>query len=195
MSDFEKKHIEELLRFSTAMTGSQDDAGDLVSSAMEKILTKYPNVKESSEFLKLSYTIIRREYIDIKRKKKKTVSLGNIGNNQDDDTLNNNATNFIEYKARDLDENVRVRTMDPEESMMEREFTISKESKYKIAQNCLSDLDNETQKSVLTLFSEGLKYDEIASRLDIPVGTVKSSLLRARTKVADCIRKRLKNEK
>ena len=29
--------------------------------------------------------------------------------------------------------------MDPEESMMEREFTISKESKYKIAQNCLSD--------------------------------------------------------
>lgn len=195
MSDFEKKHIEELLRFSTAMTGSQDDAGDLVSSAMEKILTKYPDVKESSEFLKLSYTIIRREYIDIKRKKKKTVSLGNIGNNQDDDTLNNNATNFIEYKARDLDENVRVRTMDPEESMMEREFTISKESKYKIAQNCLSDLDNETQKSVLTLFSEGLKYDEIASRLDIPVGTVKSSLLRARTKVADCIRKRLKNEK
>ena len=194
MSDFEKKHIEELLRFSTAMTGSQDDAGDLVSSAMEKIV-KYPNVKESSEFLKLSYTIIRREYIDIKRKKKKTVSLGNIGNNQDDDTLNNNATNFIEYKARDLDENVRVRTMDPEESMMEREFTISKESKYKIAQNCLSDLDNETQKSVLTLFSEGLKYDEIASRLDIPVGTVKSSLLRARTKVADCIRKRLKNEK
>ena len=85
--------------------------------------------------------------------------------------------------------------MDPEESMMEREFTISKKSKYKIAQNCLSDLDNETQKSVLTLFSEGLKYDEIASRLDIPVGTVKSSLLRARTKVADCIRKRLKNEK
>ena len=195
MSEFKKKHIEELLRFSTAMTGSQDDSGDLVSSAMEKILTKYPNVKESSEFLKLSYTIIRREYIDIKRKKKKTVSLGNIGNNQDDDTLNNNATNFIEYKARDLDENVRVRTMDPEESMMEREFTISKESKYKIAQNCLSDLDNETQKSVLTLFSEGLKYDEIASRLDIPVGTVKSSLLRARTKVADCIRKRLKNEK
>ena len=193
MSEFKKKHIEELLRFSTAMTGSQDDAGDLVSSAIEKILTKYPNVKESSEFLKLSYTIIRREYIDIKRKKKKTVSLGNIGNNQDDDTLNNNATNFIEYKARDLDE--RVRTMDPEESMMEREFTISKESKYKIAQNCLSDLDNETQKSVLTLFSEGLKYDEIASRLDIPVGTVKSSLLRARTKVADCIRKRLKNEK
>ena len=36
MSDFEKKHIEELLRFSTAMTGSQDDAGDLVSIAQMK---------------------------------------------------------------------------------------------------------------------------------------------------------------
>ena len=44
--------------------------------------------------------------------------------------------------------------MDPEESMMEREFIISK-GKYKIAQNCLSDLDNETQKSVLTLFLRG----------------------------------------
>ena len=46
-----KKHIEELLRFSTAMTGSQDDAGDLVSSAMEKILTKYPNVRKAQNFL------------------------------------------------------------------------------------------------------------------------------------------------
>ena len=44
-------------------------------------------------------------------------------------------------------------------------------------------------------FSDGLKYDEIANRLDIPTGTVKSSLLRARMKVAECIKKRLKNEK
>ena len=77
--------------------------------------------------------------------------------------------------------------------MIEKELKIAKYKKFEIAQLCLSILKNELQKSVLTLFSEGLKYDDIAKRLDIAQGTVKSSLARARIAVMDCIKKRLQN--
>ena len=198
MKEFNKKNIAELARFATAMTGSKDEGNDLVSSSIEKILTKYPDVKDSTEFLRLSYTIIRRENIDIKRKKKREFSIEDLGNNSNDNSLDNrddDVLNYIEYKARNLDEEFKIKTMDTEEGMIENEYKISRREKNKIAQLCLSILSNETQKSVLTLWSQNLRYNEIADRLDIPQGTVMSSLARARIKVAECIKKRLKNEK
>jgi len=196
MAEFGKRNIAELVRFATAMTGSKDEGNDLVSSAIEKILTKYPDVKDSTEFLKLSYTIIRREYIDIKRKKKREFSIEDLGNNSNDNSLDNDGVqDYIEYKAGNLDEEFKIKTRDTEEEMIENEYKISRREKNKIAQLCLSILSNETQKSVLTLWSQNLRYNEIADRLDIPPGTVMSSLARARIKVAECIKKRLKNEK
>ena len=196
MAEFSKRNIAELVRFATAMTGSKDEGNDLVSSAIEKILTKYPDVKDSTEFLKLSYTIIRREYIDIKRKKKREFSIEDLGNNSNDNSLDNDGVqDYIEYKAGNLDEEFKIKTRDTEEEMIENEYKISRREKNKIAQLCLSILSNETQKSVLILWSQNLRYNEIADRLDIPPGTVMSSLARARIKVAECIKKRLKNEK
>ena len=196
MKKFNKKNIAELARFATAMTGSKDEGNDLVSSAIEKILTKYPDVKDSTEFLKLTYTIIRREYIDIKRKKKREFSIEDLGNNSNDNSLDNNdVQDYIEYKAGNLDEEFKIKTRDTEEEMIENEYKISRREKHKIAQLCLSILSNETQKSVLILWSQNLRYNEIADRLDIPPGTVMSSLARARIKVAECIKDRLKNEK
>ena len=196
MAEFGERNIAELIRFATAMTGSEGEGKDLVSSAIDKILTKYPDVKDSTEFLKLSYTIIRREYIDIKRKKKREFSIEDLGNNSNDNSLDNNdVQDYIEYKAGNLDEEFKIKTRDTEEEMIENEYKISRREKNKIAQLCLSILSNETQKSVLTLWSQNLRYNEIADRLDIPPGTVMSSLARARIKVAECIKKRLKNEK
>ncbi len=196
MAEFGKRNIAELVRFATAMTGSKDEGNDLVSSAIEKILTKYPDVKDSTEFLKLSYTIIRREYIDIKRKKKREFSIEDLGNNSNDNSLDNDGVqDYIEYKAGNLDEEFKIKTRDTEEEMIENEYKISRREKNKIAQLCLSILSIETQKSVLTLWSQNLRYNEIADKLDIPPGTVMSSLARARIKVAECIKKRLKNEK
>ena len=63
MAEFSKRNIAELVRFATAMTGSKDEGKDLVSSAIDKILTKYPDVKDSTEFLKLSYRIIFCEIV------------------------------------------------------------------------------------------------------------------------------------
>ena len=136
----------------------------------------------------------------IKRKKTRLVSKEDLGNKSKSNTLKDNEEqdlpieDYIEYNARDIDEEIKYKSINAEEQMIEEEIKISRYKKFEIAQECLSALENETQKSVLTLFSEGLKYDEIANRLDIPQGTVKSSLARARLMVIECIKKRLKNE-
>ena len=200
MKQLLEKNLPELTRFATAMTGNRDDAEDIVQGAVEKILKSYPNISDNTEFLKISYRVIRNLFIDTKRKKTRVISKEDLGNKSKSNTLKDNEEqdlpieDYIEYNARDIDEEIKYKSINAEEQMIEEEIKISRYKKFEIAQGCLSALENETQKSVLTLFSEGLKYDEIANRLDIPQGTVKSSLARARLMVIECIKKRLKNE-
>ena len=176
MRELLRKNLPELTRFATAISGNRHDAEDLVHNAIEKILKNYPGISENTEFLKISYTIIRRLFIDLKRKK--TPINEDIGNIEYNNTL-------------DIDETIKFKTMSAEDKIIENEITISRYKKFEIAQACLSAIENEIQKTVLTLFSEGLKYEEIANRLDIPNGTVMSSLARARIIVAKCLRERL----
>ena len=200
MKQFLEKNLPELTRFATAMTGNRDDAEDIVQGAVEKILKSYPNISDNTEFLKISYRVIRNLFIDTKRKKTRVISKEDLGNKSKSNTLKDNEEqdlpieDYIEYNARDIDEEIKYKSINAEEQMIDEEIKISRYKKFEIAQGCLSALENETQKTVLTLFSEGLKYDEIANRLDIPQGTVKSSLARARLMVIECIKKRLKNE-
>jgi len=200
MKQFLEKNLPELTRFATAMTGNRDDAEDVVQGAVEKILKSYPNISSNTEFLKISYRVIRNLFIDTKRKKTRVISKEDLGNKSKSNTLKDNEEqdlpieDYIEYNARDIDEEIKYKSINAEEQMIDEEIKISRYKKFEIAQGCLSALENETQKTVLTLFSEGLKYDEIANRLDIPQGTVKSSLARARLMVIECIKKRLKNE-
>ena len=194
-----KKNLPELLRFSTAISGNKFDAEDLMQTAIERIIKKYPDIKENSEFLRLSYKIIRNLLIDKKRKKKREISEEELGNINQGKTLEigedkpSSFGDYIEFKARDIDEEIKYKTMNAEGNIIEKEINILKYKKYEIAQKCLSELENENQKNTLILFSEGLKYEDISLRLELPKGTVMSSLARARLKVADCIRKRFKN--
>ncbi len=194
-----QKNLPELLRFSTAMTGDHATAEDIVQTAIEKILKKYPDLSDNTEFLKISYRVIRNLFIDTKRKKTRLISKEDLGNKSGSNSLKDDGDqelpieDYIEYNARDFDEEIKYKSINAEDQMIEKELKIAKYKKFEIAQLCLSILKNELQKSVLTLFSEGLKYDDIAKRLDIAQGTVKSSLARARIAVMDCIKKRLQN--
>ena len=177
------------------MTGDHATAEDIVQTAIEKILKKYPDLSDNTEFLKISYRVIRNLFIDTKRKKTRLISKEDLGNKSGSNSLKDDGDqelpieDYIEYNARDFDEEIKYKSINAEDQMIEKELKIAKYKKFEIAQLCLSILKNELQKSVLTLFSEGLKYDDIAKRLDIAQGTVKSSLARARIAVMDCIKK------
>jgi RNA polymerase sigma-70 factor, ECF subfamily len=54
-------------------------------------------------------------------------------------------------------------------------------------QRCLDELDPQPRKAVLLAYLYGLTRDEIAARLRVPVGTVKSSLWRSLERLQRCL--------
>jgi RNA polymerase sigma-70 factor (ECF subfamily) len=54
-------------------------------------------------------------------------------------------------------------------------------------QRCLDELDPQPRKAVLLAYLYGLTRDEIAARLKMPVGTVKSSLWRSLERLQRCL--------
>ena len=54
-------------------------------------------------------------------------------------------------------------------------------------QDCLSQLDDRTQRAIRTAFFEGLAYSALASRMDAPLGTVKSWIRRGLARLKGCL--------
>ena len=52
---------------------------------------------------------------------------------------------------------------------------------------CLSRLDGKQQSAIVLAFVEGLTHEEIAGRIDSPVGTVKSWIRRGLKRLKDCL--------
>lgn len=54
-------------------------------------------------------------------------------------------------------------------------------------QDCLGELDDRTQAVIRTAFFEGVTYEALASRMDAPLGTVKSWIRRGLAKLKGCL--------
>ncbi|MBP7650283.1 MAG: sigma-70 family RNA polymerase sigma factor [Phenylobacterium sp.] len=52
---------------------------------------------------------------------------------------------------------------------------------------CLSELDERTEKVIRTAFFEGVTYEALATRMDAPLGTVKSWIRRGLAKLKGCL--------
>jgi RNA polymerase sigma-70 factor (ECF subfamily) len=63
-----------------------------------------------------------------------------------------------------------------------------KEIQQKV-QGCIAALDVDFREVIVLRDIQGFQYDEIESMLDIPAGTVKSRLFRARAAVSECLKK------
>ena len=134
MKQLLQKNLSELLRFSTAMSGDRANAEDIVQTAIEKILKNYPDLNDNTEFLKISYRVIRNLFIDTKRKKTRLVSKEDLGNKNSSYSLKDNGDqdlpieDYIEYNARDIDEEIKYKRSFP----IRRVFAASKSISFSL---------------------------------------------------------------
>jgi RNA polymerase sigma-70 factor (ECF subfamily) len=63
-----------------------------------------------------------------------------------------------------------------------------KEMQQKV-QGCIEALDVDFREVIVLRDIQGFQYDEIENMLDVPLGTVKSRLYRARAAVSECLKK------
>ena len=150
------------------MVKSKDDADDLTIEAFGKAFRNLEQYTPNFAFSTWLFKIASNNAIDfIRKKKKQTFSIDKTFTNEEGSQL------AVEIKADGLD---------PEESVM-------KEQKFALLREVVDKLKPRYKKLVELRYFEELSYEEISVQLDLPVGTVKAQLHRAREFLQDILRK------
>lgn len=163
---FEKEflpHIDSMYNFAYRITFDEDDAKDLVQETYLKAYRFIDSFQEGTNAKAWLFRILKNSFINDFRKKSKEPAKVDY---QDVETF---------YNSEDVDEpitsDLRVDTL---KDMIGDEVT-----------NALNSLAIDFRTVIILCDLEGFTYEEMAKILDIPIGTVRSRLHRARNLLKD----------
>lgn len=143
-------------QYAYRLTGNQDDASDLVAEAFVRVYTALPKFRRDSRFTTWLFRIVTNCFLDQKKKEKRrpTTQL-------EDAWVGSEATSTIAERESPVESSERF----------ERE---------KIMQSAIGQLPDNQRAMIVMFHMENLSYEDISATLDMPIGTVKSRLNRAR---------------
>ena len=151
-----QEHQTFLRSLALKLTHHSEDAEDLIQETFLKALKNESKFKEGTNLRGWLYTILRNTFINNYRKRKNQ-------NTFSDDTENQFIMNSItSNRDTEADSSMNLNTI-------------------------LKNIES-IEKSYLDAFMmhfDGFKYDEIATQMDIPLGTVKSRIFLARKKMVE----------
>lgn len=159
--------IDALYTFAYHLTYNEDDANDLVQEAYMKAYRFISKYKEGTNAKAWLFKILKNAFINQYRRKSKQptkVDFEDVSSYKDGE----DDTNFAGYA--DLREEMF-------QGMMGDEIT-----------NAINALQVDFRVVILLCDIEGFTYEEISKILDIPIGTVRSRLHRARNMLKDKLR-------
>jgi RNA polymerase sigma-70 factor (ECF subfamily) len=138
---------------------STKDAEDLAIQALTKALTQVEKYKPEYAFSTWIQSIAKNLLIDFKRKSRLEVkSIEELRNRTNEDDY--------EFEIQD-------------EELSALEIVIRKESHSELNHK-LNLISENAHKLLILRFFEELKYEEISEQLDMPIGTIKARLHRAK---------------
>jgi len=141
------------------MTNNPDDADDLTIEAFGKAFKKLEQYTPDYAFSTWLFKIASNNCIDfIRKKKKKTFSL----NMRSDDE-----------NSHELGDSIPSETLDPEERII-------KTQKIEMMRDVVEKLKPHYRTLIELRYFKEYSYEEISKELDLPLGTVKAQLYRAR---------------
>lgn len=164
--DLVVKYQDQAYKYAYRLTRNPEQAADVVSDSFLRVFTALKNFKGNSAFSTWLYRIVTNCYLDRRKREKdgSTVSLDEP----------------VAGASGDVTRQVEDDALGPVElaERSAREDTV------------VSALDRmpDYQKTMLVMYHvEMLSYEEIADALDLPLGTVKSRLNRARVALRDLL--------
>jgi|LNFM01.1.fsa_nt_gb RNA polymerase sigma-70 factor (ECF subfamily) len=146
-----------LRRFAYSLTGSMDEADDLVQAACERALARLDQYQQGTRLDSWLVRIVQTTWIDRKRyaRRRPTVS--------DPDMMAS-----VGYDAR-IYEQAEAR------------------ADLAVVRKHFGELPDEQRLVLALIVVEGRSYQEVAEILDLPIGTVMSRLFRARKKLMEAL--------
>ncbi|HEX4414531.1 MAG TPA: sigma-70 family RNA polymerase sigma factor [Lacipirellulaceae bacterium] len=148
--------------------GSREDAADIVQDAFVQAFTKLNTFRGGSAFYTWLYRIAFNLAMSHARRGRKTASLDDRKSLVGDEPMDGQPT--------------------AESGMMQQE-------RAELVHAALGELSLEYRQIMVLREIDGCSYDEIAEILDVPVGTVRSRLFRARMEMKELLSPRLHFER
>ncbi len=150
------------------MVNNKEDANDLTVEAFGKAFENIEKYRPEFAFSTWLFKIATNNCIDFIRKKRlKTFSIDETFDSQDGDDRK------IDFASEGLD---------PEEKMI-------KKQKNDLMRTIVDKLPVRYKQLVIMRYFDERSYEEIAEELDLPLGTVKAQLFRARDLLFNTIKK------
>lgn len=145
------------------MVNNREDADDLTIEAFGKAFQSLHKYSSDYAFSTWLYRIAINNCIDfIRRKRLETFSLDDTGDNNAEGDSHNALVRNIENDS-----------LDPEEEII-------REQRIKLIRNVLDRLKAKYRKLIELRYLKELSYEEIAEEMQLPLGTVKAQLFRAK---------------
>jgi RNA polymerase sigma-70 factor, ECF subfamily len=148
------------------LVDTPEDAADVVQDAFLSAYQSLHSFKGDAEFFTWLYRIAFNTAISMKRKRKTTLSL---------DARRNGELGPHSREPVDASEYVKPGA------------ALERTEEEKLLHNALARLSGEHREVLLMKDIDGLKYEEIADVMGVPIGTVRSRLHRARLELRDLL--------
>lgn len=154
-----ERYEKRVFNFAFRMAGNYDDANDVAQEAFIRVFNSIGTFRGDANFSTWLYRIVTNVYLDERKKAKSH--------------LHTPLDDLIE-----LEENTVARqVVDPgptPEELAERQ------ERHELIQKAINTLPDYQRVMVLLYHTESKSYEEIAEIMNLPIGTVKSRLNRAR---------------
>ena len=162
-----QKHQARAYQYAYRLARDAEEASDVVAEAFVRVYKALCNFKGESAFTTWLYRILTNCYLDMRKKEKSrpATSLEAALHTEDGE---------LERQIEDPN-----RTPHQEAERNERERTI---------EGAVEKLPPYQKAMIMMYHVEMLSYEEIAQSLDLPIGTVKSRLNRARLSLRELLR-------
>ena len=161
-----RKHETRAYQYAFRLTRNPEEASDVVADAFVRVFNALHNFKGQSAFTTWMYRILTNCYLDARKRER------------------NRVTTSLETVLRTQDGEVEKQIEDPSASPYDDTERIVRERSIESAVALLP----EYQRAMIVMYhAESMTYEEIAAALDLPVGTVKSRLNRARVSLRELL--------
>lgn len=161
-SNLIRPHVRSLYESAFKLTGSRDDAEDIVQEMLVKL---YPKIKELEELRDPKpwlQKVLYRQFIDFRRKKLRNPA---TPNQTVDDAGNTDAIDAMD--------NLEAKNKSPEAELIE-----NRESARVL--RALASLDDDVRALLVFNIMDGYTLEQLTTVFDVPIGTLKSRMHRAK---------------
>lgn len=154
-----RKHEQRAYQYAFRLTRDPEIAADIVADSFVRVYNALPNFRGQSAFTTWLYRILTNCYLDFRKREK----------NRQHTSLDSN----LNVDGNEVERQVEDEAPGPD-------FHAEQGAREALVQEALLRLPDYQRAMLVMYHVDMLSYEEIAEALDLPIGTVKSRLNRAR---------------